>query len=89
MPDSGMTRRPVRLLHLSDIHFGAEDREALAAFETLAARVKPEALLTGHIRDAFTVHVPGVRRPRAPMGSGACRQGFVRRGFVRRGRGSA
>lgn len=31
MPDSGVTAGPIRLLHLSDIHFGAEDRDALAA----------------------------------------------------------
>mgnify|MGYP003549348877 CR=1 FL=1 len=33
MSDSSVTAKPVRLLHLSDIHFGAEDSEALAAVE--------------------------------------------------------
>lgn len=45
MPDSGVTKQPVRLLHLSDIHFGAEDREALEAVETFAAHVKPDAII--------------------------------------------
>jgi 3',5'-cyclic AMP phosphodiesterase CpdA len=50
MPDSGVTpegdgKKPVRLLHLSDIHFGAEDREALAAVEQFAAHVKPDAII--------------------------------------------
>lgn len=45
MPDSGMTRDPVRLLHLSDIHFGAEDREALEAVATFASHVKPDAII--------------------------------------------
>ena len=45
MPDSGMSRKPVRLLHLSDIHFGAEDAEALAAVEKFAALIKPDAVL--------------------------------------------
>ncbi|MFT3725554.1 MAG: metallophosphoesterase [Hyphomonadaceae bacterium] len=45
MPDSGVTRKPVRLLHLSDIHFGAEDREALAAVEQFAGRLKPDAII--------------------------------------------
>ena len=30
MPDSGVTQKTVRLLHLSDIHFGAaEDRKSV------------------------------------------------------------
>jgi 3',5'-cyclic AMP phosphodiesterase CpdA len=45
MPDSGVTPQPVRLLHLSDIHFGAEDREALIAVEQFAAHVKPDAII--------------------------------------------
>jgi len=45
MPDSGLTTKPVRLLHLSDIHFGAEDVEALEAVENFAARVKPDGII--------------------------------------------
>jgi 3',5'-cyclic AMP phosphodiesterase CpdA len=45
MPDSGVTRKPVRLLHLSDVHFGAEDTDALKAVETFAAHIKPDAVL--------------------------------------------
>lgn len=45
MPDSGVTPQPVRLLHLSDIHFGAEDREALEAVEQFSAHVKPDAII--------------------------------------------
>ncbi len=45
MPDSGVTQKPVRLLHLSDIHFGAEDREALAAVEQFASHLKPDAFI--------------------------------------------
>jgi 3',5'-cyclic AMP phosphodiesterase CpdA len=45
MPDSGLTRKPVRLLHLSDLHFGAEDSEALKAVETFAAHIKPDGVL--------------------------------------------
>lgn len=45
MPDSGVTPKPVRLLHLSDIHFGAENREALAAVEQFASHVKPDAFI--------------------------------------------
>ena len=36
---------PVRLLHISDIHFGAEDTEALQAVETFIERAKPAAVL--------------------------------------------
>lgn len=45
MPDSGLTQGPVRLLHLSDIHFGAEDHEALAAVEQFASHVKPHGII--------------------------------------------
>jgi 3',5'-cyclic AMP phosphodiesterase CpdA len=45
MPDSGMTRKPIRLIHLSDVHFGAEDADALKAVETFAAHIKPDAIL--------------------------------------------
>ncbi len=45
MPDSSVTAKPVRLLHLSDIHFGAEDSEALAAVEQFASHVKPDAII--------------------------------------------
>jgi 3',5'-cyclic AMP phosphodiesterase CpdA len=45
MPDSGVTPKPVRLLHLSDIHFGSEDREALDAVEQFSSRVKPDAIV--------------------------------------------
>lgn len=45
MPDSGVTQKPVRLLHLSDIHFGAEDQEALDAVKQFAAHVKPDGIL--------------------------------------------
>lgn len=45
MPDSGVTSKPVRLMHLSDIHFGTEDREALEAVAAFASRVKPDAII--------------------------------------------
>lgn len=45
MPDRGVTRKPLRLLHLSDIHFGAEDVEALAAVEKFAEHIKPDAVI--------------------------------------------
>lgn len=45
MPDSGVAKRPVRLLHLSDIHFGAEDREALDAVEKFCGHLKPDAII--------------------------------------------
>jgi 3',5'-cyclic AMP phosphodiesterase CpdA len=45
MPDSGVTRKPIRLLHLSDVHFGAEDLEALKAVEDFASRIKPDAVV--------------------------------------------
>jgi len=45
MPDSGVTRKPVRLVHLSDIHFGAEDETALNAVETFISHVKPDAVI--------------------------------------------
>ena len=34
-----------RLVHLSDIHFGAEDREALEAVEKFCSHVKPDAVI--------------------------------------------
>jgi 3',5'-cyclic AMP phosphodiesterase CpdA len=45
MPDSGLTLKPVRLLHVSDVHFGAEDVEALAAVQNFAAHIKPDAII--------------------------------------------
>lgn len=45
MPDSGLTRKPIRLLHLSDVHFGAEDAEALAQVEKFVTHIKPEAVI--------------------------------------------
>jgi 3',5'-cyclic AMP phosphodiesterase CpdA len=45
MPDSGVKRPPIRLLHLSDMHFGAEDLEALKAVEDFASHVKPDAVV--------------------------------------------
>lgn len=45
MPDSGVTAGPIRLLHLSDIHFGAEDRDALAAVEQFCSHAKPDAII--------------------------------------------
>lgn len=45
MPDGGLKRQPVRLLHLSDVHFGAEDLEALRAVEDFAAHLKPDAVV--------------------------------------------
>ncbi len=44
-PGSGLSEAPVRLLHLSDLHFGSEDTEALRAVAGFARRIKPEALL--------------------------------------------
>lgn len=45
MPDSGVDRKPIRLLHMSDVHFGAEDREALRALEKFVAHIKPDAVV--------------------------------------------
>jgi predicted phosphodiesterase len=45
VPDPGLTDAPTRLLHLSDLHFGSEDEEALRAVAEFAARIKPEAIL--------------------------------------------
>src|SRR5262245_33711242 len=46
MPDSSIVpRKPVRLLHLSDVHFGAEDENALKAVETFATHIKPDAII--------------------------------------------
>lgn len=43
-----MTSDPVRLFHLSDIHFGLEDREALAWVEREIAAKRPDAVaITG------------------------------------------
>lgn len=39
------TGRPVRLLHLSDVHFGAENTSALAAVAAFAANLKPDAVI--------------------------------------------
>ena len=44
MPDGGLNRT-VRLLHLSDLHFGAEDVEALAQVAAFAERIKPDAVV--------------------------------------------
>lgn len=40
-----MMLAPVRLMHLSDIHFGREDRLALQATRNFAERVKPDAII--------------------------------------------
>ncbi len=45
MPDSGVKRQPIRLVHLSDVHFGAEDAAALEAVEDFAAHIKPDAII--------------------------------------------
>src|SRR5262249_45954839 len=49
MPGGGLSgavrREPVRLLHLSDLHFGAEDVEALGEVAKFAERVKPDAIV--------------------------------------------
>lgn len=45
MLDSGVNRQPIRLLHLSDVHFGAEDTAALKAVEEFAEHIKPEAII--------------------------------------------
>lgn len=45
MPDSSVNRGPLRLIHLSDLHFGTEDENALRVVETFIARAKPAALL--------------------------------------------
>jgi 3',5'-cyclic AMP phosphodiesterase CpdA len=45
MLEDGLTRKSVTLLHLSDIHFGAEDEAALEAVADFAARLKPDALV--------------------------------------------
>jgi 3',5'-cyclic AMP phosphodiesterase CpdA len=45
MPGGGMTNASVRLLHLSDIHFGREDREALEAVADFARKIKPDAVI--------------------------------------------
>lgn len=45
MPGGGMTLAPVRLMHLSDIHFGREDRLALEETRKFAERLKPDAII--------------------------------------------
>ena len=40
-----MTLAPVRLMHLSDIHFGREDRLALEETRKFAERLKPDAII--------------------------------------------
>lgn len=45
MPDSGLKREPIKLLHLSDVHFGAEDVEALKAVQTFAEHIRPDAVI--------------------------------------------
>jgi 3',5'-cyclic AMP phosphodiesterase CpdA len=40
-----MTEAPVRLMHLSDIHFGREDIDALEAARAFALKVKPDAII--------------------------------------------
>jgi 3',5'-cyclic AMP phosphodiesterase CpdA len=40
-----MTGLPIRLIHLSDVHFGSEDVEALQAVESFVARTRPDAVL--------------------------------------------
>jgi 3',5'-cyclic AMP phosphodiesterase CpdA len=43
--DPGLNDAPVRLLHLSDLHFGSEDAKALSAVADFARSIKPEAVL--------------------------------------------
>jgi 3',5'-cyclic AMP phosphodiesterase CpdA len=45
MPDSSGLKKPIRLIHLSDLHFGTEDEAALAVVERFIAGAKPDALL--------------------------------------------
>jgi 3',5'-cyclic AMP phosphodiesterase CpdA len=46
MPHSGgLKRKPIRLIHLSDLHFGAEDASAFDVVSRFIAGAKPEALL--------------------------------------------
>ncbi len=45
MPGGGVTAASVRLLHLSDIHFGREDREALNAVAAFARKIRPDAVI--------------------------------------------
>lgn len=53
MSDSGLTngsssdlpKKSIRFLHLSDIHFGAQDDAALRQMEEFAAAIKPDAIL--------------------------------------------
>ncbi|MDZ4762834.1 MAG: metallophosphoesterase [Alphaproteobacteria bacterium] len=45
MSDGKLNAKPVRLIHLSDVHFGAENAEALKAVEDFAAHVKPDAIV--------------------------------------------
>jgi len=45
MPDSNATPKIVRLLHMSDIHFGAEDKAALEAVADVVLRLRPDALI--------------------------------------------
>jgi 3',5'-cyclic AMP phosphodiesterase CpdA len=45
MPGGGMTLAPVRLMHLSDIHFGREDAYALTVTRDFAQRMKPDAVI--------------------------------------------
>jgi 3',5'-cyclic AMP phosphodiesterase CpdA len=44
-PERAAISQTVRLLHVSDIHFGAEDADALEAFSGFLDRVKPDAVL--------------------------------------------
>ena len=72
MPDSGVKRQPIRLLHLSDVHFGAEDIEALKAVEDFASHIKPDAvIIAGDItqsgrRREFEAGARLVRQARRP-----------------------
>lgn len=45
MPVRGMTGSSVKLLHLSDVHFGREDRAALDEVEQFAKRIRPDAVV--------------------------------------------
>lgn len=40
-----MTAQPDRVLHISDVHFGAEDRRALDAFAKAVDEVRPHAIV--------------------------------------------
>ncbi len=42
---SRMNPDAIKLVHLSDVHFGREDREALEQVADFTSRVKPDAVI--------------------------------------------